>query len=73
MNIPLKADHAIEMSFWGVFWSSFMQNVGPWLMMLGECSTRCHLRKCGKEALKHLELCMKNLYNEMISHFFVTG
>jgi hypothetical protein len=68
MNISLKVDHVIEMSFLGVFWSSFMQNVGAWLMMFGECSTRCHLKNVvswnvvvegcamhgsGKEALKH--------------------
>jgi len=46
MDISLKVDRVIEMSFWGVFWSSFMQNVGAWLMMLGKCSTRCHLKKC---------------------------
>jgi hypothetical protein len=46
MDISLKVDRVIEMSFWGVFWSSFMQNVCAWLMMLGECSTRCHLKKC---------------------------
>jgi len=37
----LKVD-GIQMYLWGVAWLACMQNVGARLM-LGECSTRCHL------------------------------
>ncbi len=60
---------AILISLWGITWLRCIQNVGA-LRMLGECSTRCHLKTwslgltilggcamhgLGKEALKHFE------------------
>ncbi len=32
-----------EMSLWGIVWLTYMQTVGA-LRILGECSTRCHLK-----------------------------
>jgi hypothetical protein len=45
MNISFKVVASL-MSLWGVAWLACMQNVGT-LMILGECSTRCHLETCG--------------------------
>jgi hypothetical protein len=45
INISFKVIASL-MSLRGVAWLACMQNVGT-LMILGECSTRCHLETCG--------------------------
>ncbi len=72
------------MCLWGVAWWTCMQSVGAW-RMLGECSTRCHLKMWSlgmpdledvpwmgmvMKLLNILNRCVK-VYNQMISLLFV--
>jgi hypothetical protein len=52
---------------WRVFKKMPSRNVGTWNAILGGCAMHGH----GREALKHLNGCVKKVYNQMISLFFV--